>query len=211
MKITKYEHACFTVEKDGTFLVIDPGNLTTDFISPENVAAVIITHKHADHFDHDHLAAIIDKNPDAIIIGPQEVVSQIEVFETKAVAAGDSVSIGGFDLTFYGKDHAVIHSSLPHTDNIGVFIDELLFFPGDALTVPDVPVTVLAIPATAPWMKIGDAMDYLQAVSPRQAFPVHEQIYSPKGLGIVHRLLGTVAEQTQTDYHVLEPGESLQV
>ena len=25
MKLTKYEHACFTVEKDGKLLVVDPG------------------------------------------------------------------------------------------------------------------------------------------------------------------------------------------
>ena len=52
MKLTKYEHACFSVEHDGMTLVVDPGNFTTDFIAPEGVIAVVITHEHSDHFDH---------------------------------------------------------------------------------------------------------------------------------------------------------------
>jgi L-ascorbate metabolism protein UlaG (beta-lactamase superfamily) len=46
MQLTKYEHACFTVEKDGQLLVVDPGNFTTDFIAPEHVVGIVITHSH---------------------------------------------------------------------------------------------------------------------------------------------------------------------
>lgn len=90
MKLTKYEHACFTVEKDGQLLVVDPGNFTTDFIAPEHVVAVVITHEHADHFDHEQIEAIIDKNPNAVVVGPVDITSKIEAFNTKAVAAGES-------------------------------------------------------------------------------------------------------------------------
>jgi len=42
MKITKYGHACLMVEIDGRSLVIDPGVFSTDFVSPDNVDAVVI-------------------------------------------------------------------------------------------------------------------------------------------------------------------------
>ncbi len=211
MELTKYEHACFTIEKDGNFLVVDPGGFTTDFVSPDNVVAILITHEHGDHFDHDHLTDIMDKNPDAIIIGTEQVISHIEVFETKAVTGGDSVSIGGFDLEFYGHEHAVIHSSIPVIENVGVMVNDLLYFPGDSFTVPESEVTVLALPICAPWMKISEAIDFLQKVAPRQAFPVHEMVYSAQGQAIANRLMAAAAEKTQTDYTVVHPGESITI
>jgi L-ascorbate metabolism protein UlaG (beta-lactamase superfamily) len=211
MEVTKYEHACMTVEKDGEFLIIDPGGFTADFISPEHVTALVITHEHGDHFDHEQIAAVMDKNPGALIIGPESVVSQIEVFETRAVTGGDSVSVGGFDLTLFGHEHALIHQSIPVIENIGVMINDLLYYPGDSLTVPDSEVTVLALPISAPWLKLGEAIDFLQKIAPRQAFPVHEMVYSAQGQEMAHRMLGKAAETTQTEYTVLHPGESLTV
>ena len=40
MKLTKYEHACLTVEKDGKLLVVDPGAYTTDLPALESVIAI---------------------------------------------------------------------------------------------------------------------------------------------------------------------------
>ncbi len=51
--------------------------------------------------------------------------------------------------------------------------------PGDALFVPDEPVDVLATPAAAPWMKISEAVDYLRAVAPARAVPIHQGIIEP--------------------------------
>src|SRR5688500_7341859 len=102
MQLTKYEHACFTLEKDEQILVIDPGELSSDFIAPEHVVGVIITHEHPDHFDSEQLSAIIDKNPEAIIIGPEAVISKIEAFETMTAVPGESIEIGSFSLTFSG-------------------------------------------------------------------------------------------------------------
>ncbi len=213
MEITKYGHACFTVKKNDKILVVDPGGFSTDFVSPDNVVAVVITHDHYDHFDRDQLAGIIDKNPSALIIGPQEVVETIEVFETRAVSAGDSVVVDGFDLSFYGEKHAVVHASMNQgeTDNLGVMINDLIYYPGDSFTIPDSEVTILALPTSGPWLKTGEMIDFLQAVAPRRAFPVHEMIHSSQGQTMTNQMLAKAAEKTQTDYIVLEPGQSMTV
>ncbi|MFI5212748.1 MAG: MBL fold metallo-hydrolase, partial [Candidatus Saccharimonadales bacterium] len=109
MQLTKYNHACFTVEKDMQLLVVDPGNFSTDFIAPENVVAVVLTHEHADHFDPNLLATIIDKNPEAVIIAHPSITDKIAVFQTRSVEVGDAITIGPFDLAFYGGVHALIH------------------------------------------------------------------------------------------------------
>ena len=204
MKITKYEHSCFTAEKDGQILVVDPGGFTTDFITPENVIGIVITHEHGDHFDHEQIEAIIDKNPDAVIIAHESITSKIEVFETRSVSAGETITIGPFNLEFFGGHHALIHESMPGIANLGVMINELLYYPGDSFTLPQKSVDALAIPASAPWMKMSEAMDFLAAVKPRFAFPTHDAILSDVGKGLSDRLLGNIASENGIEYKRLE-------
>jgi L-ascorbate metabolism protein UlaG (beta-lactamase superfamily) len=204
MKVTKYEHACFTVEKDEQILVVDPGGFSSDFIAPENVVAIVITHEHGDHFDPEQVAAIIDKNPEAVIVASSAVTAKIEAFKTRAVGAGERIVIGAFDLAFFGGEHAVIHSSIPKITNIGVLINDLLYYPGDSFTIPDQPIDALAIPVAAPWMKIGEAMDFLVAIKPRLAFPTHDAILSVEGKEIVDNLLSMAAKSNLIEYRRLD-------
>ena len=204
MRLTKYEHACFTIEKDNLLLVIDPGAFTTDFIVPENVAAVVITHEHQDHFDPEQVAAIIDKNPDALILAHEVITSKIQAFETHAVMAGDIFPIGPFTLEFFGGEHALIHPSIPRIANLGVMINDILYYPGDSFTLPQKTVDTLAVPAGAPWLKMSEAMDFLVAIQPRLAFPTHDALLSNTGKTISDRLLGGIAEDNSIEYKRLE-------
>lgn len=208
MKLVKYEHACFTVEEDGQLLVVDPGNFSTDFIAPENVVAVVITHEHADHFDPDVLATIYNKNPDSLLLATQSIIDLMPDHRGQAVRAGETVSVGEFQLEFFGGEHATIHSSLPPVANLGVLINELLYYPGDSLILPRVAVDTLALPVAAPWLKIGEAMDFLIAIRPRLAFPTHDAILSENGKSLVDRMLGTVAASQDITYvRLSEPME----
>lgn len=208
MKLVKYEHACFTVEKDGQLLVVDPGNFSIDFIAPENVVAVVITHEHTDHFDPDVLAAIYNKNPDLLLFTSQLIIDLMPDRRGQAVRVGETVSAGKFQLEFFGGEHATIHSSLPPVANLGVLINELLYYPGDSFTRPHVTVDTLALPAAAPWLKIGEVMDFLIDVQPRLAFPTHDAILSENGKMLVDRMLSKVAaDQDITYVRLREPME----
>ena len=204
MKLTKYEHACFTLEKDNYTLVVDPGGFSTDFIPPENVVAIVITHEHPDHYDPELVAAIVDKNPEVVIVGHDAVTSKIEVFTTHAVTPGDVFMVGPFNLEFFGGDHAVIHPSIAPIRNVGVMVNELIYYPGDSFTLPQKPVDTLALPAAAPWLKVSEAMDFLASVQPRFAFPTHDAILSPNGQAIHDRLLGMTAEKNGIEYKRLD-------
>jgi len=200
MQLTKYGHACFTVEKDRQILVVDPGGFSQDFISPEHVIGVIVTHKHGDHLDHDQLAAIIDKNPDAIIIGPEEVTAEIEAFQTKTVHATETLTIGPFSLEFTGGQHAVIHRNIPTIQNVGVIINELLYYPGDSLVLPGKPIDTLALPISAPWLKVSEAIDFLLTTKPRLAFPTHDAILSQEGIEIYDSPLSRFSGEQGIEY-----------
>lgn len=204
MKLTKYTHACVTLEKDGQLLVIDPGMFSSDFIPPIGIVGIVITHEHADHFDSELIAACIDKNPDAIIIAPESVTSKIEAFTTKTATAGDTLTIGHFDLEFFGGQHAEIHHTIPVIPNLGVMVNDLFYYGGDSYTLPQKPVDTLAVPAGAPWLKVGEAMDYLAAIKPRLAFPTHDAVLSDAGKSFADGLLSTTADRFGIEYRRLE-------
>ena len=201
MQLTKYEHACFTVEQDGQLLVIDPGNFTTDFIAPDRVVGIVITHEHADHFDSELVANIIDKNPDAVIVAHSSITQTVEAFETIAVDTGTTLNIGQFRLEFFGGEHATIFTDTPPLANLGVMINDLLYYPGDSFAVPvNRSVDTLALPVAAAWLKINETLNFLTAVKPRSAFPTHDAILSPTGQGLVDRMIAAKAEQLGIEY-----------
>jgi L-ascorbate metabolism protein UlaG (beta-lactamase superfamily) len=210
MELTKYEHACFTVEKDGKSIIVDPGSFTTDLTIPGTVVAIIMTHVHGDHFNEELLAEIIAKNPTALIIGPQAVTSQLSIHETRAVHGGDSFAVEGFDLDFYGDDHAVIHPSMPVAQNVGVLIEDRLYYPGDSFTMPEKSVDTLALPVAAPWLKISETIEFMKSVGARFTFPTHDAILSTAGKHLVDNMMSSFAETAGTEYKRID-GETIEI
>jgi len=201
MKLTKYEHSCFTLEKDGKVLVVDPGAWATDFVVPENVVVVVVTHEHADHFDLEKLQKIINKNPGATIYAPDAVIRQVVDLPAQAVSPGQMVEVGGFTLTFTGGVHATIHKDFhPEFQNVGVIVDDVLYHPGDSLALPNRPVKVLSLPIIAPWEKVSESVDFLIAVKPGLAFPTHDAMLSEFGFGLYDRWHKMAAEKHNIQY-----------
>jgi L-ascorbate metabolism protein UlaG (beta-lactamase superfamily) len=209
MKLTKFEHSCLILEVADERLIIDPGVFTMPLGDIGDVVAVVITHEHADHWTPEQLERIITRNPDAVVYGPAGVAAAAGEQPVTVVAAGDVIEVGAFSLKFFGAKHAVIHSSIPVIDNVGVLVNDELFYGGDALDVPEVAVRTLAAPLGAPWLKIGDAMDYVLAVNAKRVFPVHENVLSVAGKGMANDRLSWATEQGGGQYFVLEPGEAL--
>lgn len=214
MNITKYGHACFSVEHEGKLLIIDPGGWTTDLGSPENVVAVVVTHEHADHFDPAALGAIIAHNPEAKIVAHHDITRQFggadETLPYQTVTAGEVIDIGPYHLEFFGGTHATIHPDIPLIANLGVLINDKLYYPGDSFALPEKSIDTLALPVSAPWLKISEAMDFLSEIKPRIVFPTHDAILSDTGKGLVDRMLGPVAEKVGSQYRRLN-GTSLEI
>lgn len=210
MRVTKQEHACLILESAGKTLVIDPGVFTTALIGLNDVVAVVMTHEHGDHWTADQLNHILDRNPGVKFYGPEGVAIAASDFDITVVRDGDVVAADPFALRFYGENHAVIHSSIPIVDNVGVLVNNALYYPGDSFTVPEgVEVDTLAAPVGAPWLKIGDAIDFVLAVRPRRAFATHEMVLSTVGKGMGGERLKWAVEQGGGEYVALEPGDSL--
>jgi L-ascorbate metabolism protein UlaG (beta-lactamase superfamily) len=204
MKLTKYEHACFTLEKDGKLLVVDPGAYTTDLPALDSVAAIVVTHEHADHFDVNALGAIIGRNPDAVVYAHADIARQFgDTLPHTAVATGQKLTVGPFTLEFFGSEHAVIHPNIPMVANLGVMVNDSLYYPGDSFTIPDKPVTTLALPTAAPWLKMSETFDFLMDIKPKLVFPTHDAISSDAGKGLADTMTPMFAEKIGATYQRL--------
>jgi L-ascorbate metabolism protein UlaG (beta-lactamase superfamily) len=209
MELTKYTHATVVLRDGDRSVLIDPGAYTPT--SAELVAAtdaVLVTHDHPDHFDADVLTAALAAQPDLRIWGPSAVVDTLGTHDGRVVAVspGDAMTAGGFDVTVFGGDHAVIHPDLPPMSNVGFLVDGRVFHPGDSYDVPGVPVETLLVPTSGPWAKLGELVDFVRAVQPTRAVQIHDLMLSDAGKGSFAQFAGQL---TGVELVTLSDGETI--
>ena len=212
MRVTKFEHATVTLVDAGRTLIIDPGSFTAPLGELEPVVAVVLTHEHPDHWTPDHLDRILATSPGVPIYGPEGVARAAAGYDITIVHPGDVVEADPFRLEFFGGRHAVIHETIPVVDNVGVLVNDQFYYPGDSYAVPDGrDVKLLASPVGAPWLKIGEAMDFVLAVAPRRVFGTHDMTLSVAGRDMGRSRLQWAAEQGGGELVVLDPGQSTDI
>ncbi|WP_313821665.1 MBL fold metallo-hydrolase [Citricoccus sp.] len=216
--LTKYGHACIRLEKDGRRLVLDPGNFTDVPVALDGAEHILVTHEHADHLDDgpvlEHLAA----HPDVTVRAPAAAVARLAEAAPSAgvdpnriisTGPGEEFETAGFAVQTVGGQHAVIHPQIPVVANTGYLIDGLVYHPGDSYIVPSGPAPdTLLVPLSAPWSKLSEMVDFITAVRPRQAIPVHDGLLNHRGLPMYRKQAATFAERHGTELAVLEEGES---
>jgi L-ascorbate metabolism protein UlaG (beta-lactamase superfamily) len=193
VKLTKHEHACVVFEKDGASFVIDPGSFSAeagDIIS--GAEAILLTHEHFDHVNEAAINAALADRADLRVYAPAALAGVFSAHPDQftAVSAGDELAIAGFTVTVHGSAHAVIHPDFPPVANVGYLVDAAVYHPGDAYFVPEASVDTLLLPTSGPWMKIGEAADYVRAVQPERVVQIHEMLLSEIGLNLASMLLG---------------------
>jgi L-ascorbate metabolism protein UlaG (beta-lactamase superfamily) len=198
MRITKYTHACVRLEHAGRVLVVDPGTWSEP-AALTGADAVLVTHEHADHVDVLRLAGL-----GVPVYAPVE--AKIPRLEVIGVSSGEEFSAAGFHVRAVGGRHAFIYGGQPDCANLGYVIDEAIYHPGDSLHVPEQPIETLLVPAQGSWMKMAEAIDFVKAIKPQRAFAIHDAQINDRGLSSVN---GWLAEETNSGYRYLAPGESL--
>jgi L-ascorbate metabolism protein UlaG (beta-lactamase superfamily) len=184
VRITHFGHSCVLLDTGSTRLLFDPGVFSAGFEELRDLDAILITHQHFDHLDAERLPALVAANPKVtLVVDPGSVEETGKLgLSAERVAPGDSLTLGGAAVSVVGGEHAIIHPSVPMPPNIGYVVDHGAFYhPGDALFVPEQKVDVLGLPTAAPWLKTGEAVDFLRAVGPRVAVPIHEGLLNDTG------------------------------
>ncbi|MGW4774358.1 MBL fold metallo-hydrolase [Nocardia sp. NPDC004278] len=218
MKITHFGHACVLLEipTPGTEirLLIDPGTYSTGFEELRGLTAVLITHSHPDHIDIDRLTALLAANPTADVVADSASAALLSGLDrtVTTVKPGDKLGVAEVRVDVIGGAHACIHAALPNVLNNGYVIDGSILHPGDDLEtfLEGHAIEVLLIPVGGPWMKIGEAVDFLRRVAPRVAIPIHQAGLAEIHQQLHYQLLRNLGPDG-CELVVLEPGTALAV
>lgn len=92
-----------------------------------------------------------------------------------------------------------------------MLINDTVFHPGDSFTLPPEGVELLAVPASAPWLKIGEVIDYVLAAKAKRTFPVHERVNSDIGNGMAYDRIKGATEQNGGEFFPLAVGGELEL
>jgi L-ascorbate metabolism protein UlaG (beta-lactamase superfamily) len=200
VRLTKYTHACVRLEHEGRVLVIDPG-IWAEPEALDGVTDILVTHEHADHIDTERLKALTGVS----IFTNLDLTAQLGMPNVQAVLPGDDFTAAGFSVRAVGGKHADIIDGLPGCANIGFIIDESIYHPGDSLFVPQERVDTLLVPASGPWLKFGEAIEFTRAIRPQRAIAIHDVMLSDKGIG---NFSAWMEGKSGTEYKHLSPGTS---
>jgi L-ascorbate metabolism protein UlaG (beta-lactamase superfamily) len=193
MQITHLGHSCLLLEYDGARVLVDPGVFSSDFDFVEGLDAVLVTHQHPDHLDVERLPGLLAASPGVRLLvepGAVEVLAGAGV-TAEPFAAGEQVTIGGAGgvvVEGVGGQHAEIYREIPRIGNTGLVLRAegapTVFHPGDMIDTTPEGIDLLAVPITAPWSALKETIDFVRAVRPSIAVPIHDAIVSPPGRGL---------------------------
>lgn len=209
MRLIKYTHACVRLERSDAALVIDPG-VFSEREAYDGASAVLITHEHRDHVDVELLPSIVKQNPELKIYAPQSVAAQLTALGDAVVpvSVGQTLTTAGFTVQAVGGEHAEIYDGKPGVANLGYIVDGAVYHPGDALFVPSVSVPTLLLPVSAPWLKTAESLDFVRAIKPQRAIPIHDVLLSQIGMEITDSITSSFL---QTSYERVPVGSAVEV
>ena len=216
MMIKKYLHSCLLLEKNGKRILIDPGifSFIEGRLKPEDigdVAAILITHKHADHFDSGILKKFLSfKRARIFTIEEIGTLLQQDGIEYERVKPGDALTIEGFQVNVFAAPHGRL--PIPVPDNVAFLVDQVLH-PGDSFFPAGVDTCeVLALPVAGPWATLSDAVELVDRLKPKHVIPIHDAIIKDFMLTRIYDLmLKPLLDERQIAFHPLGLSEGVVV
>jgi L-ascorbate metabolism protein UlaG (beta-lactamase superfamily) len=212
MYIKKIGHCCLLIKEQGLTLLTDPGNFTTGQDELTGIDVILITHEHQDHLHVESLKKVLKNNPSARIITNKSVgnILEKESIDFVLLSHGEETQINDVTIRGWGKQHADIYSDITPVENTGYFITQRFFYPGDALTLPEKSLDILALPIVGPWIKTQEAIEYALKVQPKAVFPVHDGMINEFGKGFSAHP-DRVLTKAGISFHALKAGQEIEL
>lgn len=189
-------------------ILVDPGRFSAEQNELTEVDIILITHEHADHCHSESVTRIVANNPDAIIVTNTSVAALLATLEIEAyvLEGNDAANVADIFLEAFDGPHVEIFEDFGLVQNTGYFVDDTFFFPGDAYTVPNKPVKILALPVAGPWCKVSEAIRYALTIKPTVAFPVHDATLNDTGRAVTYPHFERELKKVGSEFVVWEEG-----
>ncbi len=176
MRITKFGHSCFMLEKEGEKLLIDPGAFCfiEGILKPEDIPTpdvVLITHTHLDHCDPAALKKIIKKQ--TLVLANHEVCEVLaeNKIPCEEISGGHTRSVHDFDIHAINCQHVPIFAKLP--ENTAFLIDGTFLHPGDSTTIHGIDCRVVLLPI-GPYASPIESAKMARLLMPDIVIPCHD-------------------------------------
>jgi len=219
MKITKYAQSTVEIEHVGKKVLIDPGNYNFEpgRLSREdfkNIDVLIVTHKHADHFDLDAVKAIYAQSKPTILT-TKELVDAMANADVPArlLKIGQVEEMVGFRIVGVRADHVVRGEVV---DAFGVVVeadDKRVYHTSDTIYFEEKPsgIDIVFVPINnrGVAMDFESAAKFVRELSPKIAVPVHYD--SPKDSHINPNDWVKLLTDSKIEARVMAFGEQLQI
>lgn len=219
MKITKYAQSTVDIEHGGKKVLIDPGNYNFEpgRLSREdfkNIDVLVVTHKHADHFDLDAVKAIYAQSKPTILTTKElvDVMANADV-PARLLKVGQVEKMAGFRIVGVRADHVVRGEVI---DAFGVVVEadnKRVYHTSDTTYFEEKPSDIDMV--FVPINNRGVAMDFeaaakfVRELSPKIAVPVHYD--SPKDSHINPNDWVKLLADSQIEARVMAFGEQLKI
>jgi L-ascorbate metabolism protein UlaG (beta-lactamase superfamily) len=206
MQITKYLHSCLLVEEKDTVILMDPGQYTyeanvLDINLLERLNYLLITHEHFDHFSLPFVKDITRKFPEVVTISTPSVVAQLEKESIPATTNGT------YDIVTDPVPHEEI-LFFPRPENVKFTLFNTLTHPGDSFHFAS-DTEVIAMPMTAPWGSLVEAMKKLIELKPKVVIPIHDWHWKDEARHAFYPHVTDYFKQHKIDFRHIESGKTI--
>jgi L-ascorbate metabolism protein UlaG (beta-lactamase superfamily) len=182
MRITKYVHSCLLVETDERTALFDPGQFSWesglfDVDLLERLDEIVISHEHFDHCHLPFIEALAAKFPKLCLISTPPVIQKLQ---EAGLTQGLCVSNERI-VCFSTAPHAPLEPMGHTPEHVAVHYQDRLTFCGDRHDI-EATKDILALPVTAPWGAMLEAVKAGLRLRPKTIIPIHDWHWNDQAL-----------------------------
>jgi len=207
MKITKLVHSCLLVETPQRTALFDPGSMSEALVagvSLEHLDDIVITHSHQDHFHLPLVKGLVQKFPDVIITATVDIAQRLA---DEGITAQTTPAQG---MNFFDSPHEDTRPLGEPPEEIGVHYLDLLTHPGDSHHFTETKA-ILALPMTAPWGSMINAVRLALELKPQYIVPIHDWHWRDEALEQMYAKLEAVFQEQGIDFIRAVDGEAFTI